>query len=141
MLHMQKCYVNCWHSVSCSYAAMLKNAGVISSPDTQPVAELLANPVCYVILSPHWTFRLFCPVESECDQIGTGREIGLFYVPCLIPAYLDIQVLLSSQPSTALLSKCSLLAWPPHQLPASGTEPCGEQPHRVQTPLCTLLSS
>jgi hypothetical protein len=48
---------------------MLKNAGVFSSPDAQPVAELLANPVCYVILSPHWTFRLFCPVLLAVREI------------------------------------------------------------------------
>lgn len=44
-------------SSSAGCAAMLKNADVTSSPEAGPVAELLANPTCHVILSPHWTFR------------------------------------------------------------------------------------
>ncbi len=34
-----------------------------------------------------------------------------------------------------------LSTWPPHQPLTSGTAPCAVQPHLVQIPSCTLLSS
>lgn len=54
---------HCWHLVGGSCAAGCKDAGIFLHRCAGAVAELLAKPSRYVIPTPHWTIRNFCPLK------------------------------------------------------------------------------